>query len=199
MSFEKLDTPENNNLEKVSEKSVAPDSKEIQLPSPNSGQEQKFDNRNTWAEYLDKTGNPMLEEMKREAGAFSREGLVGNLEGVKNISPQGAEALKLSHERQMNLAADFLFDASVSDELLEKATYTGDLKSDAQNLFQSIRARRALERLRGGEDPRSLLNEAAQTADTLSQNIKNNEALQKSAYTIIKIKKAIERILAGSK
>lgn len=140
-----------------------------------------------WKEYL--LTNPSLVDHARRHPRVELNVLKGRLEG-------DVEGLDQWFNEGNKLKLDMMRDQTRGEVMLSGATFTGDIRVDAENLFRSIGAEKFLARLAAGAKPLDLLNESLQLIEVGLGQASVNEDFRSSAYTLIQIKSAIKRIIA---
>jgi hypothetical protein len=141
-----------------------------------------------WGEYLERTGNPLMEIIKRQpVPEFNRK--TGKFE-------TDWETWDKSVEEEMAMLREIANDMTRSDHLLKDVRLTGDVSADALQLCRSIGAKRGEQRLLNGEAPREVLLGYSALADEMVEKSKQNASLRKAAYTAIEIRRAVDQILS---
>jgi len=141
-----------------------------------------------WSEYLERTGNPLMEIIKRQP--------VPEWNWRTGKFEADWEAYDKSMEEQMAVWGEVMYDMDRADRLLKDVRLTGDVSADSLQFCRSIGAKRGEQRLLDGEDPREVLPGYAALADAIVEKSKENASLRKAAYTAIEIRRTVERILS---
>jgi hypothetical protein len=154
-----------------------------------TGDEQKSKDDN-WTEYLKKTGNPMLDNMQKNAGKESE--LLSQTSDPKEQRKAQVD-IHTNDEEADNLAKEIHLDLKTSSRINKEVT--GDVNKDAVSFFENVEAHSFVERLNKGENPEALLQEFRKGMEAIIQNAKTNPEARRRAYTAIQAREHVDRIL----
>lgn len=172
-------------LSEIDKEFKAPQDTEVQNSSHEPHEADK--NKNPYKEYLIKSGNPGLEQMKREATIES------NMERAKGGYLTNSERIQAYDQAREEVPHDLiqtLNDLEAGSKMI--INNSGDIKVDVKHFFELTGQDKMISRVNNGESPVKLLKELKDELDRIIDTAPINPTTKQWLYTAIRTRDEID-------